>query len=147
MFRGQFEHALDPKGRVSIPSHFRDVLGNLEEKCLIVTASPDRYLIAYPAAEWSQLEQRVRAQSHFDPHVESFKRLYLASAMECSLDKQGRILLPPLLREQGGIVRDIVFAGMGETIQIWDRALWHEVVDKDRSNWQAIKQTLANLGI
>ncbi|MBN2359400.1 MAG: division/cell wall cluster transcriptional repressor MraZ [Deltaproteobacteria bacterium] len=147
MFRGLFEHALDPKGRVSIPAHFRDVLVNLEERCLIITANPDRYLVAYPTAQWNQLEQKVRSQSQFDPHVEAFKRLYVASAMECPLDKQGRILLPPLLRERGGIGRDIVFAGMGETIEIWDKALWYQVVDKDRPNWLAIKQTMANLGV
>jgi len=147
MFRGLFEHALDPKGRVSIPAHFRDVLANLEEKCLIVTATPDRYLVAYPTATWSQLEQKVRGLSQFDRDVVAFKRLYVASAMECPLDKQGRILLPPLLRERGGIVRDIVFAGMGETVEIWDKALWHEVIEKDRPNWQTIKQTLANLGV
>jgi MraZ protein len=100
MFRGQFEHAIDAKGRTSLPSRFRDVLGAASDLRLILTRAVfDRCLHLYPLRGWEELEAKIADMPQFDPNVVAFRRMYLSAAVECELDKQGRILVPPSLRE------------------------------------------------
>lgn len=147
MFRGYYEHSIDKKGRVNIPSHFREVLSGLSEDRLIVTANPDGYLQAFPVSEWKKLEEKVRQLPQFEQHVQDFRRLYIAGAMECCIDKQGRILLPPLLRESVGIERELVFTGNVDKIEIWAKDKWQQARERAQANWADIQQTIANLGI
>ena len=104
MFRGRYEHTVDPKGRTSLPSRFREILADRSDDRLIVTTAIDApCLIAYPFAEWQRFEERLMALPQFDPAVVKLKRVYVSSAMECSVDRNGRILIPPVLREHAGI--------------------------------------------
>lgn len=149
MFRGCYEHALDAKGRVSIPAHFRELLGTLGSDRLIVTSgiSETPVLDAYPLETWQKFEEKIQNLPKFDPDIEAFRQLYIAGAMECPLDRQGRILLPNLLREEARIERDVVLTGDVEKIKIWSRVAWGEARDRAQANLQSIRETMTSLGI
>jgi MraZ protein len=121
MFRGQFEHAIDEKGRLSIPAKFREALR--KEKTLVLTGG-DAYLTAYPLKEWRALEDRLRANPKFKREQRDFLRFVYSSAEDVTMDSQGRILVPQGLRQRAGIGREVVIIGMMDTIEIWDKTRW-----------------------
>lgn len=167
MFRGLHEHTMDAKGRTSFPSRFRDVLraqqspaaaqaeppssaageADASEERLIITTGIDRCLVAYPPAEWEAFEQRLAGLSQFDPAVVQLRRIYVAGAHECSLDKHGRLLIPPMLREYAQLERDVVWAGMVTTIEVWAKGLWMEQMAASRQDRQGIAKALTELGL
>src|SRR5690349_14786836 len=128
MFRGLHEHTIDAKGRTSLPLRLREALargraaaaeeGADGEERLILTTGIDRCLVAYPIAEWQAFEARLAGLSQFDPAVVQLKRIYVAGAAEASLDKHGRLLIPPMLREYADLQRDVVWAGMVTHIEL-----------------------------
>src|SRR5262245_2264657 len=125
MFRGHYEHAIDAKGRTSLPARFRDALDAADDSTLVVTpALFDPCLHAYPMRAWEELEAKIVKLPQFDPNVVAFRRRYLSAAVECELDKQGRILIPPPLREHAGLVKDVLWAGMGQTAELWAHERW-----------------------
>ena len=146
MFRGQFEHAIDAKGRTSFPSRFRDVLAAGSDLRLILTrALFDRCLHLYPLKAWEELETRIADMPQFDPNVVAFRRMYLSAAVECELDKQGRILVPPSLREHAELAKDVVWAGMGRTAELWSRERWqeaHTLSDADVASFKTAMEQL-----
>ena len=153
MFRGLYEHTVDAKGRTSLPVRFRDALaadadddGALDDR-LIITTGMDRCLVAYPVAEWRAFEARLAALSQFDPAVVQLKRIYVAGATECAIDKHGRLMIPPMLREYAGLERDVVWAGMVTTIEVWAKESWSEQVAVSRADPQAIARALTELGL
>ncbi len=154
MFRGLHEHSIDPKGRTSFPAKFRDVLKHLAaddepsaDNRLIVTTGIDRCLVAYPVVEWKAFEARLAALSQFDPAVVQLKRIYVAGATECVLDKHGRLLIPPMLREYAGFKKDLIWAGMVTTIEIWAKERWVDQVSDSRADPKAIARALTELGL
>lgn len=133
MFRGSFEHTLDEKGRVSIPSKFREILMGMQDDRLIVTKfllDTFRCLDTYPYTEWERFEQELNTKPRFDPNFLKLETFYLSSAHECTVDKHGRILLPLLLREYAGITKDVVFTASREKFRIWDKDAWHDFTTK-----------------
>lgn len=156
MFRGLYEHTMDAKGRTSLPGLFRDVLAKNaaspdgaegEESRLIVTTGIDRCLVAYPVAEWQAFEARLAGLSQFDPAVVQLKRIYVAGAAECVIDKHGRLLIPPMLREYAQLSSNLVWAGMVTTIEIWSKELWAEQAAAMRQDRGAIAKALTGLGL
>lgn len=124
MFHGTFEHVIDEKGRVNVPVRYRDALRGGGDERLFITnfiIQNVRCLDVHPAAAWLDLEGRLRAKPQFDPKIISFFNYYFAGAQECQLDKQGRILVPPRLREYAGLKKDVVFTGALDKFRIWDR--------------------------
>lgn len=140
VFRGSFEHSIDDKGRVNIPVSFRKVLLGLQDDRLVVTKSflnSFRCLDVYPQAEWEKLEQALIDKPRFDDTLAKFEAFYLSNAHECSVDKQGRILLPPMLREYAALQKDAVFTSSLKKFRIWDKVTWqrfNEVSEKDLPN-------------
>jgi MraZ protein len=125
MFRGQFEHAIDAKGRTSLPARFRDVLAAGDALRLVLTGALfDRCLHLYPLRAWEELETQIAGMPQFEPNVVAFRRRYLSAAVECELDKQGRILIPPNLRDHAELNREVVWAGMGRTAELWSHERW-----------------------
>jgi len=141
MFRGCFEHTLDDKGRVSIPATFRKSLGLQNDDLIIVTKfiiNSFHCLDVYPLAEWEALEQELTKKQRFDEIFNKVESFYLANAQECPVDKQGRILLPPHLREYAGLDKDVMFAAALKKFRIWDKATW------DRFNAESEQQFSQN---
>lgn len=146
MFRGRFEHSLDSKGRVSIPSRFREVLAAQFDERLIIT-NFDGCLWAYPVAEWQRIEDRVAALPQFKPEVKALQRVFISAASECPLDRQGRILIPQTLRDYAGIERDLVFVGMTKRVEIWSTKRWQDVFDRSQKDIGEMAAKLAELGL
>jgi MraZ protein len=150
MFRGRFEHTIDEKGRVNVPARFREILQAFNDDRVIITnflMATVRCLDVYPQAAWLQLEERLRAKPQFDQRVMRFQNFYVASAHECVLDKQGRILLPPTLREYAALTRDVVFTSALEKFRIWDREQWNRVFSEAEQSFMERPEELSELGI
>ncbi|RDH81702.1 MAG: cell division/cell wall cluster transcriptional repressor MraZ [endosymbiont of Galathealinum brachiosum] len=126
MFRGINNLTLDAKGRMAIPSRYRD---KIMESCggrLIVTVDQDRCLMVYPLHEWEVVEAKLAALSSTNKRTRLMKRLLIGHATEAELDSQGRILLPTLLREYAGLDKKCILIGQGNKFEIWDEQLWTE---------------------
>ena len=133
LFAGQFDHAIDDKGRVSIPSRFRDVLQAAGHSTLMITnnyISGEPCLDLYPPDEWAKLIGRLNERPRFDPDIQAFETFYIAGAHELQVDRQGRILIPNRLREHARLQRDVVFSAKHSIFQLWTR----ELLDKVRQH-------------
>jgi MraZ protein len=150
MFRGKFEHIIDDKGRVSVPARFREFLQATNDDRVVITnffMGAARCLDVYPYAAWVELEQRLQAKPQFDQRVMHFQNYYFANAQDCLLDKQGRILLPPSLREYAGLKRDVVFTSAAKKFRIWDREQWKKVFGESEQAIMERPEDLTELGI
>ena len=148
MFTGRYEHTVDSKGRVALPSRFREVLASsYAEDRLIVTSFLDPCLIAYPVSEWRAFEEKIRKLPRFDPSVVQIKRMLVSGATECAIDGNGRVLIPPVLRQFAALEREVVWAGMVDTIEIWSKENWERMFEKARANVAALGAALGQLGL
>jgi len=126
-FTGVYQHQIDAKGRTSLPSRFREVLAAQgADKLFVTTDLFDPCLQAYAPAQWTAFTQKVAALSQFDPSVRLLVRSFVAPAQECPVDKVGRILIPPPLREHAGLTDEVTWAGTVERIEIWSPKRWLE---------------------
>ena len=146
VFRGRYEHTIDSKGRLSIPSKFREVLNKKYDDRLVVT-NFNHCLVAFPYEEWSSLEQKVGTFSLVRKETTAFLRFFYSSAADCVIDKQGRLLIPQTLRDYAGLQKDVVLVGEGRRIEIFAKDRWLEEERKAEENFDQIGETLANLGI
>jgi MraZ protein len=150
LFLGSYEHALDGKGRVSLPARFREVLSTQGDSRLVLTTNVDpgtQCLVAYPIQEWQAFQERISGLPQFDEAVIRLKRLHVAGATECSPDRQGRILIPPMLREYAGLGSHVLFAGLGSNIELWDRGSWESERARAKDSLVEINEALARLGL
>lgn len=130
MFRGQFQHSVDAKGRVSLPARFRDSLGSSGDARLVITpALFDKCLHLYPLCAWEELEEKIAALPSMDPNVVRFRRLYVSAACECEADKTGRVLIPNQLREKADLQKDALWAGMGRHLELWSTSAWESALE------------------
>lgn len=140
-FQGEFIYNLDTKGRLSIPVELRKVLADRYEEKVMLTRDPSEgYLVAYPLEEWQVLEEKLRALPQTKPAVKKYIRLVCSAAVECELDKQGRILIPPSLRDYAALAKEAVILGALTKIEIWDR-------DRYLQNSTMSQDELEELGI
>ena len=146
-FRNKFYHTIDEKGRVSLPARYREIISTSYDDQLIIT-NYDSCLLAYPYDAWVTLEEKYNQLSIMQPEVEIFGQFFIAGASECTVDKLGRILIPPNLREYANFKKNVVFVGMGSRIQIWDKQLWEEKFLAAKEQFREIKgrEFLAKLG-
>lgn len=133
LFRGQFRHSLDSKGRVHVPARFRELKGEIKDPLgtgpLYVTrALFDRCLHVHPSSHFEELEAKVSEYPLMDPHIVQFRRRYLSAAVECELDATGRLLVPQQLRELGGFERELLWVGMGRHIELWAPCEWERAL-------------------
>ena len=146
MFRGRFEHTIDEKGRLSIPSKFRELLSARGENELVLTDF-DSCLAAYPKDEWRVLEEKMKQLSMIQKDVRNFLRLFYSSATEVPLDPQGRILIPPQLRERARLDREVVLLGLLNKIEIWDKESWEDFMARSAGTFEEVASKLVELGI
>jgi transcriptional regulator MraZ len=147
MFRGRYQHTLDPKGRVSVPAKYRDLLAQYEGATLVVVPNGDA-LEVHPLEEWERLEERINEKSMFDADVRKVGRLYISGAHEVELDGAGRILIPPDVRAQGGLTKDVTLIGLGRKyFEIWDRARFDEYVRLNSDGLPSGFERLAQMGV
>lgn len=146
MFRGRFEITIDDKGRINIPSRFRDTFRERYDDRLIIT-NFDTCLVAYPYSEWVELEKKASQLSMVKREAKAFLRFFISGATECTMDKQGRILIPPVLREYAALEKEIVVAGMLNKIEIWSKVRWEEELKISQDNFDDMAEVLSELGI
>ncbi len=143
-FRGRYYHTIDDKGRIILPSRLREAIAEQSAGKLVITSFTG-YLLAFPYGEWEILEQKISQQSLLKKQVRAFQRDFMSGAVDCNVDSQGRVLVPPSLREYAGLEKDIVLAGMVRTIEIWSKERWEE--ELLRVGREDFSDFMADLGI
>ena len=148
MFRGRYEHTVTDTGRVSVPAKFREVCKDKYGDETFIVTNFDRCLIAYPLKEWNRIENKVAELPQFRKDVISFLRYLMGGAVDCPIDKQGRILIPQSLRKHAKINKELVMIGMLTRIEIWSKEIWYE--EESKMAYEEFKKSseiLANQGL
>jgi MraZ protein len=141
MFRGANKLTLDAKGRMVMPTRYRE---RLQERCggkLVITVDKDQCLLIYPMPDWEEIERRLMRLPSFEPRARRLQRLMVGHATEQELDGHGRVLLPPNLREFGLLTRDAMLIGQGLHFELWDEARWND----RRNEWLASEEAATDL--
>ena len=125
MFMGEYSHSVDAKGRLIVPAKLREQLGDQ----FVVTKGVDGCLYVYSQEEWKRIEEKFREVNLTTKDARKFMRFFFAGAAMCEVDKQGRILIPSVLREFAGLEKDVLLAGMLDHIEIWNEERWKENAD------------------
>jgi MraZ protein len=140
MLLGEFEHTIDDKNRLTLPAKFREALSG----GLVITRGMDGCLSCYPQADWEQLvESRLAELDPLSREGRLMHRYFFAGASEAEPDKQGRVLVPATLANQAGIEREVVVAGVGDHLEIWDRAAWRDHVKEIEGSAEDVAERLA----
>ncbi len=140
---GEFQHSLDTKGRLIIPSRFRDGLGER----FIMTKGLDHSLFLYPLSEWAIIENKLKTLPFTRADVRAFVRLFFSGASECEIDRQGRILLPQNLRAFARINREVVVIGVSSRVEIWAREDWEAYNERAEEAYENIAESIVDLDL
>ena len=143
MFIGEYTATIDDKGRISIPSKFRTQL----KSKIVVTKGLDNALFLYTIDEWKKSAEKLASLPISTANTRAFSRLMLAGAMDCDIDKQGRILLPNYLQEFAKLSKRVIFAGLYNRIELWPKEAWDAYKAKTEEDSTAIAEQLGSLGV
>jgi len=142
MFLGEYEHTLDEKKRVSLPKAFRAGLG----KKMILTRGLDNCLFVYPEKAWQKVAAKLNELSFAQADTRGFNRFILSGAAEVESDGAGRILIPDHQKDFAGLKKDVVFAGVSDRVEIWDRELWKTYKARIEKQADAMAEKLGEIG-
>jgi MraZ protein len=148
MFRGSSFHTIDEKGRIIIPARFRDVLKAGGGDGVMVSRL-DKSLFAYTFEEWSKIENKILSMAEKSGNMRRFRRVFIGGAFECICDKQGRILIPPSLRQYSELEKEIVLVGVLDHFEIWSRKNWeneNSTIEEDLEN-EEVRNEISKLGL
>jgi MraZ protein len=138
MFRGANPITLDAKGRLAMPTRFREqVIARSQGRLVATVDRSDRCLLIYPQPEWEEIERKLMQLPTLNPAVRRLQRLMIGHATEIELDTNGRILIPPPLREYASLSRQAMLIGQGARFELWDEKHWHE----RREDWLKVDET------
>jgi len=140
---GEYEHSIDTKGRLIMPAKLKEDIG---EK-FVITKGLDGCLFVYSQSEWKLFEDKLRAFPLTNKDARALVRFFLAGAMECEIDKQGRFLIAANLREFAGLEKEVVVIGVLNKIEIWSKEKWLKYSEEENNNADEIAEKMANLGI
>lgn len=135
---GSYQHNIDTKGRLIIPAKFRQELG----EGFVITRGMDGCLFGYSADEWRRLEEKLSALPLSKKEARTFVRFFYSAAIECTLDKQGRVNLPTTLIQYAKLDKECMIIGVSNRIEIWNRANWEEVTALAEDNFDAIAEEM-----
>lgn len=142
MLMGEYNHTIDAKGRLIVPAKFREILGDE----FVVTKGLDNCLFVYPNDEWQKFEEKLQTLPLTNKNARQFTRFFLAGAASVEVDKQGRILLPSVLREFAGLEKDVVLVGVASRIEIWSRDRWNESISTYDDDMDEVAANMESLG-
>ena len=145
MFRGRFVHTVDTKGRVAIPASFRAELNRRGDRPPILTNMLE-CLALYPYDDWASLEERLVSVDPLMLEGQDMQRFMISGAADTPLDAQGRILIPPYLREHARLEREVTLAGVGPRIEIWDKTRFDEQLARTQERFREISQEVSRNG-
>lgn len=143
MFIGEYQHTLDNKGRIIMPSKFRTGLG----EDFVITKGLDNCLFVYPKNEWEIIENKLKELPLTNRDARAFVRFFFSGASEVSLDKQGRVLIPANLREHSKLGKDAIIIGVATRLEVWSKDLWENYNEDDSLSYDNIAEKMAELGI
>ena len=133
---------IDAKGRIIVPVKFRESLGDN----FIITKGLDNCLFVYTNEEWQRFEEKLKTLPLTNKNARTFTRFFLAGAADVELDKQGRILIPSVLREFASLQKDVVFVGVGSRIEIWSKESWNDSISNYDDNMEEVAENMDSLG-
>ena len=143
MFIGEYQHSIDLKKRLALPAKFRSELKNK----VFVTRGLDKCLFIYPVKVWEELAGKLGTLPVGESATRSFIRLQLAGAIDCEVDKQGRILIPEYLKDYAGLNKNVIVAGVYNRLEIWDERKWEGYKKNAEKNTDEIAEQLGKLGV
>lgn len=143
MFIGEYQHSIDLKKRLAVPSKFRSELKNK----VVVTRGLDKCLFIYPMKVWEELANKLGTLPVGESGTRSFIRLMLAGAVDVEVDKQGRILIPDYLKDYAGLGKNVIIAGLYNRLEVWDEVKWNEYKKNAEKNTDEIAEQLGKLGV
>ena len=143
MFMGEYQHTLDNKGRLILPAKIRDQLGDT----FIATRGLDDCIFIYTLEEWAALEGKLKQLSLVKPEARAFSRYIFSGAAELEGDKQGRVLLPPTLREYAKLEKDVVVIGVSTRVEIWNKETWNHYNERMGPTVEQLSEQLTDFGI
>ena len=143
MLTGEFNHSIDSKGRLIIPSKLRDSLG----EHFVITKGMDGCLFVYPENEWEAFEEKLRTLPLTNKKARDFKRFFLGSAVDGEIDKQGRVLISSSLRTYASLEKEVVLAGVLDKVEIWSKEAWDARTNDIEENIEDIASDMEDLGL
>ena len=147
MFRGRFVHSIDSKNRMSLPAGFRQELQARSSEPPVLT-NAHQCLDLFPFEDWLLFEEQIVGISSVDPEAQAYARMMISGATPCPIDKQGRILIPPHLREHAALTREVTVAGVGPKIELWDRSRFQDNLTQTNARYPEMARSVAEkLGI
>lgn len=143
MFMGEYQHNIDTKGRLIVPSKLREDLGDN----FIVTRGLDGCLFGYPKSEWEKLEEKLEEIPLTKKDARTFVRFFYSAATECEVDKQGRVNIPASLRNHAKLEKSCIIIGVSNRIEIWDETNWQAYSQATEENYDEIAETMIDYGL
>lgn len=145
MFYGEYQHGLDNKGRIILPSKFRDICREQGIEKFFLTRGLDKCIFMFTEDEWRNQEQKFKNMSFTKQETRSFNRMFFSGAVDAVPDKQGRFMVPTYLKEYANISRDVVLIGVSNRIEIWDKQLWKDFYVSSNGSFEKIAENMMNL--
>lgn len=145
MFYGEFEHALDRKGRLIIPARFREALKEHYIERFFITRGLDKCLFMFAEDEWRLQEQKFKSMSFTKSEYRRFNRVYFSGACELVPDKQGRVLIPAYLKDYAEIKKEVYIIGVSNRIEIWSRKNWQDYYSTAKEAFEEVAEKLIEL--
>ncbi|MEW9676570.1 division/cell wall cluster transcriptional repressor MraZ [Lentibacillus sp. L22] len=143
MFMGEFQHNIDTKGRIIVPAKFREELGD----SFVITRGLDKCLFAYPMNEWKLLEEKLKKLPLTKKDARAFTRFFFSGAVECEIDKQGRINIPQPLRNYAALDKECVVIGVSNRIEFWANESWEDYFNDSEESFAEIAENLMDFDI
>ncbi|MEF2245576.1 MULTISPECIES: division/cell wall cluster transcriptional repressor MraZ [unclassified Paenibacillus] len=140
MFMGEYQHSIDDKGRLIIPSKFREALGS----SFVTTRGLDNCLFVYPMSEWQVMEQKLKSLPLMKSDARAFTRFFFSGATECELDKQGRVNIPSHLRDYAKLDKDCMVLGVSGRVEIWSKETWDSYYKQSEEAFNDIAEKLVD---
>ena len=143
---------MDGKGRISVPARFREVLGDVDitgenADRIILTRTFEQCLVVYPIDKWLAFEEKIRGLPQFNSNVQRLKRVYVAGAVEASIDSHGRLLVPQAMRDYAKLARNCVWVGQLDTVELWSQESWTGAVEEALQEPEELSAAMAELGL
>ncbi|MBU0469797.1 MAG: division/cell wall cluster transcriptional repressor MraZ [Candidatus Omnitrophica bacterium] len=145
MFYGEFKHSIDEKGRVILPSKFRDVSREYAIEKFFLTRGLDKCIFMFGENEWTAQEEKFKKASFTKKENRNFNRMFFAGAVDVFPDKQGRFIIPQYLKDYASISKDIVVIGVSNRIEIWDRNKWSDFYSNSSDSFEQVAENILDL--
>lgn len=145
MFYGEYSHSIDRKGRLILPSRFREISRENNIERFFLTRGLDKCIFMFSEYEWATQEQKFKSMPFTKKESRSFNRMFFAGAMDVTPDKQGRFIIPTYLKEFSGISKDVMVVGVSSRIELWDKKTWTDFYATTRDSFEQIAENILEI--